>query len=72
MAGKVVENAELKCRLRESQKRVESLEIDLEAEKLKAKSADKARKVIQAALDVAKDNYAEVQSTIEPLVNNLE
>ncbi|MFS7950428.1 hypothetical protein Hanom_Chr07g00583081 [Helianthus anomalus] len=53
MAGKVVENAELKCRLRESQERAESLEIDLEAEKLKAKSADKAHKVIQAALDVA-------------------
>ncbi|KAJ0821503.1 hypothetical protein HanPSC8_Chr16g0721001 [Helianthus annuus] len=72
MAGKDVENAELKHPLRESQGKAESLEIDLEAEKQKAETADEARKVTQVALDIAQDNYAEVQSTFEPLVNNLE
>ncbi|MFS8025218.1 hypothetical protein Hanom_Chr16g01472391 [Helianthus anomalus] len=50
----------------------ESLEIDLTAERVKAESAEEARKVSQAALNVAQDNYAEVQATIEPLINNLD
>ncbi|MFS7965395.1 hypothetical protein Hanom_Chr09g00761771 [Helianthus anomalus] len=40
------------------------------AEKLKSKSAKEARKVSQAALDVAQDNYAEVRAIVEPLVAN--
>ncbi|KAM0009888.1 hypothetical protein Hdeb2414_s0007g00239571 [Helianthus debilis subsp. tardiflorus] len=70
MAGKDAEIAELQHCLRESQDKVDSLEIDLEAEKQKAKSAVEARKVSQAALDVAQDNYAEVQLVVKPLVNN--
>ncbi|KAF5813807.1 hypothetical protein HanRHA438_Chr03g0113981 [Helianthus annuus] len=79
MAGKDVDIAELNRRLRESnealeveKQKVESLEIDLDAEKLKSESAEEARKVTQAYLDVAQDNYAEVQATVEPFVNNLE
>ncbi|MFS7904542.1 hypothetical protein Hanom_Chr01g00037331 [Helianthus anomalus] len=52
--------------------KVVSLEIDLEVEKQKAESAVEVRKVSQAALDVAQDNYAEVQSVVELLVNNSE
>ncbi|KAJ0744787.1 hypothetical protein HanPI659440_Chr10g0391631 [Helianthus annuus] len=79
LAGKDVEIAELKRRLRESQEMLEaekqkgeSLEIDLTTERVKAESAEEARKVSQAALNVAQDNYAEVQSTVEPLINNLD
>ncbi|KAM0017748.1 hypothetical protein Hdeb2414_s0027g00691531 [Helianthus debilis subsp. tardiflorus] len=79
LAGKDVEIAELKRRLRESQETLEaekqkgkSLEIDLMAERVKAESAKEARKVSQAALNVAQDNYVEVQSTMEPLINNLD
>ncbi|MFS7893787.1 hypothetical protein Hanom_Chr00s001107g01674271 [Helianthus anomalus] len=50
----------------------ESLEIYLEAEKLKSESVEEAHKVSQTALNVAQDNYAEVQTTIEPLFNNLD
>ncbi|KAJ0789447.1 hypothetical protein HanPI659440_Chr05g0203661 [Helianthus annuus] len=53
MAGKDAEILELQCRLRELQEKVDSLEIDLEAEKQKAESVVEARKVSQAALDVA-------------------
>ncbi|KAJ0604787.1 hypothetical protein HanRHA438_Chr02g0067441 [Helianthus annuus] len=77
--GKDVEIAELQRRLRESEnepeaekRKAESLEIDLEAERIKSESAEEASKVIQAALDVAQDNYDEVQATVEPFVNNLE
>ncbi|MFS7952848.1 hypothetical protein Hanom_Chr07g00611721 [Helianthus anomalus] len=50
----------------------ESLEIDLTIERVKAKSAEEARKVSREALNVAQDNYSEVQSTVEPLINNLD
>ncbi|KAJ0577315.1 hypothetical protein HanPSC8_Chr05g0210721 [Helianthus annuus] len=72
MASKDAEILELQCRLRESQEKVDSLEIDLEAEKQKAESVVEARKVSQAALDVAYDNYAEVQAVVEHLVNDSE
>ncbi|KAF5782587.1 hypothetical protein HanRHA438_Chr11g0510381 [Helianthus annuus] len=79
MVGKDVEIAELKRCLRESEKaleaekqKAESLETDHEAEKLKSEFAEEPRKVTQAALYVAQDNYAEVQATVEPFVNNLE
>ncbi|MFS7892063.1 hypothetical protein Hanom_Chr00s000494g01646021 [Helianthus anomalus] len=65
MAGKDVEIAELKRRLCESQEKVDSLEIDFKVEKLRADGAVEAREISQ-------DNYAEIQSTVEPLVNNLE
>ncbi|MFS7918914.1 hypothetical protein Hanom_Chr03g00206781 [Helianthus anomalus] len=64
MAGKDVENAELKNRLCESQEKVESLEIDLEAEKHKIKAADEVRKLTQEALDVAQISYAEFASAV--------
>ncbi|KAJ0800819.1 hypothetical protein HanPI659440_Chr03g0109661 [Helianthus annuus] len=71
MAGKDVDIAELNRRLRESnealeveKQKVESLEIDLDAEKLKSESAEEARKVTQAYLDVAQDNYAEVANSV--------
>ncbi|MFS7967036.1 hypothetical protein Hanom_Chr09g00781001 [Helianthus anomalus] len=67
MEGKDLEIAEFKRRLRESQEKVDSLEIDVEAEKERAESAIEAHNVFQAALDVAWDNYTEIQS-----VNNSE
>ncbi|KAM0036260.1 hypothetical protein Hdeb2414_s0014g00424291 [Helianthus debilis subsp. tardiflorus] len=58
MAGKDVEIAELNRRLRESnealeveKQKVESLEIDLDAEKLKSESAEEARKVANSVLN---------------------
>ncbi|KAJ0561555.1 hypothetical protein HanHA300_Chr06g0224261 [Helianthus annuus] len=61
LAGKDVEIAELRRRLREAQENLEaekqkndSLEIDLTAEKVKAETAEEARKVSQAALKVAR------------------
>ncbi|MFS7950296.1 hypothetical protein Hanom_Chr07g00581601 [Helianthus anomalus] len=66
MTGKDAEIAELKRRLRESQEKVDSLEIDLEAEN-KAESAIESRNVSQAALDVAPDNYAKMQPIVEPI-----
>ncbi|MFS7981506.1 hypothetical protein Hanom_Chr10g00951731 [Helianthus anomalus] len=79
LAGKDVEIAELKRRLHESQETLEaekqkgkSLEIDLMAERVKAESAKEARMVSQMALNVAQDNYVEVQSTMGPLINNLD
>ncbi|KAJ0596417.1 hypothetical protein HanRHA438_Chr04g0167661 [Helianthus annuus] len=59
-------------RLRLKSKKGESLEIDLTTERVKAKSAEEARKVCRAALNVAQDNYSEVQSIVEPLINNLD
>ncbi|KAJ0607249.1 hypothetical protein HanHA89_Chr03g0094411 [Helianthus annuus] len=64
MARKDVEYAELKHYLRESQEKVESLEIDLEAEKQKTKATDEVRKFTQEALDVAQDNYAEFANAV--------
>ncbi|KAM0069572.1 hypothetical protein Hdeb2414_s0001g00003191 [Helianthus debilis subsp. tardiflorus] len=41
------------------------------AEKVKAETAEEACKVSQTALNVAQENYAEVQSTVEPLITDL-
>ncbi|KAM0022063.1 hypothetical protein Hdeb2414_s0023g00624321 [Helianthus debilis subsp. tardiflorus] len=68
LVAKDVEIAELKRRLQEQVDRSESLEIDLEVEKGKAASAEEAkqkaeeaRNVSTAALNVAQNNYSEVQ-----------
>ncbi|KAM0067899.1 hypothetical protein Hdeb2414_s0002g00066781 [Helianthus debilis subsp. tardiflorus] len=78
LAGKDAEITELMCCLCESQKELEakkqksdSLEIDLTTEKVKAETAEEAHKVSNAALNVAQENYAEVQSTVEPLITDL-
>ncbi|KAF5790143.1 hypothetical protein HanXRQr2_Chr09g0379611 [Helianthus annuus] len=39
--------------------------------KLKDETVEEARKVNQAALNVAQENYAEVQSIVEPLITDL-
>ncbi|KAJ0780865.1 hypothetical protein HanPI659440_Chr06g0242631 [Helianthus annuus] len=78
LADKDVEIAELKNHLHEAQENLESerqksdsLEIDLAAEKVKAETVEEARKVSQAALNFAQENYAEVQSTVDPLITDL-
>ncbi|MFS7921081.1 hypothetical protein Hanom_Chr03g00232491 [Helianthus anomalus] len=57
----------------------DSLEIDLEAEKAKAASAEEAkqkaeeaRDVSTAALNVAQNNYSEVQSIVDILASEAE
>ncbi|MFS7964220.1 hypothetical protein Hanom_Chr08g00747621 [Helianthus anomalus] len=78
LAGKDVEIAELKRRLRETQESLEakkqksdSMEIDLGAEKVKAENTKEACKVSLETLNVAQENYVEVQSTVEPLISDL-
>ncbi|KAJ0539635.1 hypothetical protein HanHA300_Chr08g0288631 [Helianthus annuus] len=78
LAGKDVEIAKLLRGLREVQESLkaerqksDSIEIDLTAEKVKAETADEAHKASQAALNVAQENYAEVESTVEPLITDL-
>ncbi|KAF5759197.1 hypothetical protein HanXRQr2_Chr16g0738381 [Helianthus annuus] len=78
LAGKDTEIVELKRRLRKAQEvleaeqqKNESLEIDLTAEKVKVDTAEEAHKISLAALNVAQENYAEVQSTVEPLISDL-
>ncbi|MFS7947863.1 hypothetical protein Hanom_Chr06g00553181 [Helianthus anomalus] len=78
LAGKDVEIVELQRRLREVQEGLEaerqksdSLEIDLAAEKVKAETAEEARKVSHEALNIAKGNYTEVQLTVDPLIIDL-
>ncbi|KAF5804077.1 hypothetical protein HanXRQr2_Chr05g0193031 [Helianthus annuus] len=77
--AKDVEIAELKCRLREQTDKSESLEIDLEAEKVKAATAEEARQkaneardISTFALNVAQNNYAEAQSIVDTLVSESE
>ncbi|MFS7997305.1 hypothetical protein Hanom_Chr12g01140151 [Helianthus anomalus] len=79
LAAKDVEIAELKRRLREQVDKSESLEIDLDAEKAKAASAEEAkqkaeeaRNVSTAALNVAQNNYSEAQSIVNTLVSEAE
>ncbi|KAJ0684355.1 hypothetical protein HanLR1_Chr11g0390311 [Helianthus annuus] len=50
--------------------RNDSLEIDLTTEKVKVETTEEAHKVSQATLNVAQENYAEVQSTVEPLITD--
>ncbi|KAF5813905.1 hypothetical protein HanXRQr2_Chr03g0104291 [Helianthus annuus] len=76
---KDVEIAELKRRLQEQVNKSESLEIDLEAEKGKVASveeamqkAEEARNVSTSALNVAKNNYSEVQGIVDTLASEAE
>ncbi|MFS7944520.1 hypothetical protein Hanom_Chr06g00513121 [Helianthus anomalus] len=75
LAAKVVEIAELKRRLFEAHDTNESLEIDLEAERVKVataeeakQKADEARDISTSALNVAQNNYAKAQSIVDTLV----
>ncbi|KAJ0592419.1 hypothetical protein HanRHA438_Chr03g0112751 [Helianthus annuus] len=78
-SGKDAEITELKRRLHEAQEgldaekqKVESLEIDLEAEKVKAETAEEARKISTSALNVTHTNYAETHSIIDTLLADSE
>ncbi|KAJ0696961.1 hypothetical protein HanLR1_Chr10g0363331 [Helianthus annuus] len=70
--AKDVEIAELKRRLNDQIDRCESLEIDLEAEKVKAATVEEARAVSTAALNVAQTNYSEAQGIVDTLVSEAE
>ncbi|MFS7936591.1 hypothetical protein Hanom_Chr05g00417351 [Helianthus anomalus] len=79
LAAKDVEIAELKRRLFEAHEKSESLEIDLAAEKVKADTAEEARKAAEearnistSALNVAQNNYVEAQSIVDMLVSKSE
>ncbi|MFS8019426.1 hypothetical protein Hanom_Chr15g01403631 [Helianthus anomalus] len=57
--------------------RIESLEIDLEAERVKVDTAEETKKKVEEArdintstLNVAQNNYAEAQSIVETLIAN--
>ncbi|KAJ0891278.1 hypothetical protein HanPSC8_Chr09g0351831 [Helianthus annuus] len=69
LQAKDVEIVELKRRLNEQIDKCESLEIDLEAEKVKAATAEEARAVSTAALNVAQTNYSEAQGIVDTLVS---
>ncbi|MFS7903717.1 hypothetical protein Hanom_Chr01g00027311 [Helianthus anomalus] len=75
LAAKDVEIAELKRRLFEAHDKNESLEIDLEAERVKAKTAEEAKKAIMeghdistSSLNVAQNNYVEGQTIVDTLI----
>ncbi|KAJ0463861.1 hypothetical protein HanHA300_Chr14g0520451 [Helianthus annuus] len=70
--AKDVEIAELKRRLNDQVDKCESLEIDLAAEKVKAATAEEARDVSTAALNVAQTNYSEAQGIVDTLVSEAE
>ncbi|KAM0027515.1 hypothetical protein Hdeb2414_s0019g00541121 [Helianthus debilis subsp. tardiflorus] len=79
LAVKDVEIAELKRRLQEQVEKNESLEIDLEAERSKAataeeakQKAEEARAISSSALNVAPNNYAEVQGIVDTLASEAE
>ncbi|KAJ0522218.1 hypothetical protein HanIR_Chr10g0479941 [Helianthus annuus] len=79
LASKDVEIAELKHRLQEQVEKNESLEIDLEAEKSKATTAEEAKRqaeepraISSSALNVAQNNYAEVQGVVDTLASEAE
>ena len=72
LLAKDIEIAELKRRLNDQVDRCESLEIDLEAEKVKAATAEEARTVSAAALNVAQTNYSEAQGIVDTLVSEAE
>ncbi|XP_021974528.1 uncharacterized protein LOC110869593 [Helianthus annuus] len=79
LSAKDVEITELKRRLREHIERSESLEIDLEAEKSKAataeeakQKAEEARAISTTALNVVQNNYSEAQSIVDTLVAEAE
>ncbi|XP_035843485.1 uncharacterized protein LOC118490206 [Helianthus annuus] len=70
LQAKDVEIAELKHRLNDQVDKCESLEIDLAAEIVKAATAEEARDVSTAALNVAQTNYSEAQGIVDTLVAN--
>ncbi|MFS8004125.1 hypothetical protein Hanom_Chr13g01222011 [Helianthus anomalus] len=77
--AKDVEIAELKRRLREQTDKSESLEIDLEAERVKVATAeeakqraDEARDISTSAQNVAQNKYAEAQGIVDTLVSESE
>ncbi|KAF5796606.1 hypothetical protein HanXRQr2_Chr08g0353591 [Helianthus annuus] len=79
LAAKDVEIAELKRRLFEAPDMNESLEIDLEAERVKAETAEEAKKkaeeardISTSALNVAQNNYVEAQTIVDTLVSESE
>ncbi|KAJ0430539.1 hypothetical protein HanHA300_Chr17g0670201 [Helianthus annuus] len=72
LLAKDVEIAELKRRLNDQIDRCESLEIDLEAERVKAATAEEARAISAAALNVAQTNYSEAQDIVDTLVSEAE
>ncbi|KAJ0514192.1 hypothetical protein HanHA300_Chr10g0366611 [Helianthus annuus] len=79
LASKDGEIAELKHRLQEQVEKNESLEIDLEAEKSKATTAEEAKRqaeepraISSSALNVAQNNYAEVQGVVDTLASEAE
>ncbi|KAJ0788611.1 hypothetical protein HanPI659440_Chr05g0193781 [Helianthus annuus] len=53
LAAKDVEIAERKCRLSEAHNKNESLEIDLEAERVKAETTEEAKKKVEEARDIS-------------------
>ncbi|MFS7921080.1 hypothetical protein Hanom_Chr03g00232481 [Helianthus anomalus] len=75
LVAKDIEIAELKRRLQEQTDKSESLEIDLEAERVKAATAEEAKKKVEeardvstSALNVAQTNYSEAQGIVDMLV----
>ena len=71
--------AEMKHRLQEQVDKSESLEIDLEAEKVKVataeeakQKAEEARDISTTALNVAQNNYSEAQGIVDTLVSKAE
>ncbi|KAF5781850.1 hypothetical protein HanRHA438_Chr11g0501481 [Helianthus annuus] len=76
LASKDVEIAELKRRLFEAYEKNESLQIDLAAEKVKAdtaeearKAAEEARQISTLALNMAPTLYSEAQSIVDTLIS---
>ncbi|MFS7906021.1 hypothetical protein Hanom_Chr01g00054491 [Helianthus anomalus] len=74
---KDVEIAELKRRLREQTDKSESLEIDLEAKRVKAATAEEAKQKVEeardintSALNVAQNNYSKAQGIVDTLMAN--
>ncbi|KAF5822517.1 hypothetical protein HanXRQr2_Chr01g0027441 [Helianthus annuus] len=72
LQAKDVEIDDLKRRLNEQIDKCESLEIDLGAEKVKAATAEEARAVSTAALNVAQTNYSEAQGIVDTFVSEAE
>ncbi|KAJ0814523.1 hypothetical protein HanPSC8_Chr17g0786691 [Helianthus annuus] len=70
LQAKDVEIADLKWRLNEQMDKCESLEIDLGAERVKAATAEEARAVSAAALNVAQANYSEAQEIVANSILN--
>ncbi|KAM0062036.1 hypothetical protein Hdeb2414_s0004g00143341 [Helianthus debilis subsp. tardiflorus] len=79
LMAKDVEFTELKRRLQEQVDKSESLEIDLEAEKVKAATAEEAKQKVEEALDISttalnvvQNNYSEAQGIVDTLVSEAE